>query len=98
MAEQPSNTDLAWRLEQIQRNLTELVGRPEYTARQEAATTKLAELQADILTLDRKLEDHERSHHEAHHNWRTLIYTGVLPALVAVLAIVTQIIIAHGGK
>jgi hypothetical protein len=102
VADEPSNSELAWRLEAIQRSVGELVGRPEYTARQEAAERRFSDLAADVAALERRhdddiakihrrIDDHERDHKDSHHSWRNAIYVGIVPALVAAAAILAQL-------
>lgn len=91
MADEPSNAELAWRLEAIQRVLGELVSRAEYAARLETAEHRFAELAADVAEVRRAQEEHAREHREARHGLRTIVYTGVIPSLVAAASILVSL-------
>lgn len=91
MAGEPSNTELAWRLEEIRRLHSELVSRAEYSARLEAAEHRFGEIAADVQALGRRLDDHERIERENRMGWRTILYTSVPATVVAVAAILVQV-------
>lgn len=107
MADEPSNAELSWRLEAIQRSIAELVSRAEYAARLEAAEHRFADLGADVVRLDRRhdedidkvhrrLNDHEKSHTDSSLSWRQIVYTAVPAAAVALLAILAQLWVGGG--
>jgi hypothetical protein len=108
VADEPSNAELAWRLQNIQQMLAGLIGRPEYDADQRAADRRFTELAADIEDVRRQhAEDvrvlHERITEQARNgvehrmHWRSVILTGVLPALVTGTGILVTWLISRGG-
>lgn len=105
--DEPSNAELQWRLEAIQRAIGELVSRAEYGARLEAAEHRFAEIAADVARLDRRhdedmvrvharIDGHEKSHAESGLSWRAILGTAVPAAVVALLAILAQLWVGSG--
>lgn len=106
--EQPTNGELAWRLEQIRLNIVELVGRREYDLAQRELDRRFAELQRQLAEQRRDTDEEIRAVHQritdeakraAEHkaSWRTIVYTGLIPACVVFLSIIAQIWLAKGG-
>jgi hypothetical protein len=104
VADEPSNAELAWRLEAIQR---ELVSRSEYAARLEAAEHRFADLGGDVSRLDRRhdedmvrvhqrLDDHEKAHAANGMSWRQIIWP-MLGAFVASAAAIAVQLVTSGG-
>lgn len=89
--DEPSNAELAWRLEAIQRQLAELVGRPEYQARLESAERRFGELGTDVVHLGTRIDEHEHSHATSSLSWRAIIYTAIPSALMVLVGIAVQI-------
>lgn len=106
VADDPSNWELARRLDQIDRSLRALVGRDGYTEYQRAIERQFAELARDIEDVRRQhTEDvtalHKRIGDEAktatdRHQWKTMLWVGVFPAVVAVAAILVQVWLTKG--
>lgn len=105
--DEPSNSELQWRLEAIQRSIAELVSRAEYAARLEAAEHRFADIAADVTHLDRKhdedmtrvygvIDAHKRDHSESGLSWRAILGTAVPAAVVALLAILAQLWVGSG--
>jgi hypothetical protein len=108
MTSEPSNADLAWRLDQIARRLDDVIGRAEYTADRRGLDRELAELRRDldeerrmrseaIKATSERLDEQARSGAENRMHWRTLLWTGVIPALVALIGVAVTLLISHGG-
>jgi hypothetical protein len=106
---QPSNAELAWRLERIQDTLNGVIGRPEYLSDKQALDYRFTEVKGHIDDLRRVHADDVRELHariteqaktgvEHRYHWRTMLLTGVLPALATIAGIVATIIISRGGK
>lgn len=104
---EPSNSELQWRLEAIQRSIAELVSRAEYAARLEAAEHRFADIAADVTRLDRRHDDdmtrvyavidgHKKDHAESGLSWRSILGTAVPAAAVALLAILAQLWVGSG--
>lgn len=104
MADEPSNAELAWRLEAIQR---ELVSRSEYAARLEGAEHRFTDLAADVDRLDRKHDDditrvhqrldgHEQAHAASHLSWRQIVWPMLGAGVASAAAIVVQLISSGG--
>jgi hypothetical protein len=103
-----TNRELAGRLEDLRAAIRDYVGRLEYAAYQadlEHRLTALAELhhreitdiRDDIRQLNARLDDADKAAREHRLSFRTVIYTGLLPAVVVLLGIVVQIILARSG-
>jgi Flp pilus assembly protein TadB len=106
--EQPTNAELAWRLEQIRLSVTELIGRREYDVAQRELDRRFAEVERQLAEQRRDTDEEIRQVHQritdeakraADHraSWRTIIYTGLIPAAVVFLSIIAQIWLAKGG-
>jgi hypothetical protein len=108
LSDEPTNGELAWRLERISDMLAGVVGRPEYTADKRGIDHRLNDFD---LRLSEERRERERAvkelgdritaqaqagiEHRMH--WRTLLWTGLLPAVVAAIGVVAAIWINHGG-
>lgn len=108
MADEPSNAELAWRLQRIQDTLSGVVGRPEYDADKRSADYRFADLARDLAEERRERTEavkavrelvaaQARNAGENRMHWRSLILTGVLPALVALIGVIVTIALSHGG-
>jgi hypothetical protein len=98
VSDEPSNAELGRRLDDIWRLLQPLIGRAEYTADQRAAERRLADITADIDDVRRQHTEDiravnerqtaaERATRQGRTHWQTLIFTGLIPAAVAAIAI-----------
>jgi hypothetical protein len=108
VADDISNRELAGRMDDLRISVRELVGRPEYTAYQRDIEHRLGGLSRDLAALrerhDRdvrevsgRLDKAAEDAKEHRLSLRTVIYTGLLPALVVLLGILVQIWLAHQG-
>lgn len=108
MADEPTNSELAWRLDRIQDTLVGLVGHPEYLADKRAADYRMAEIErriaeeareraADVEALHQRISDQAKAGAEHRMQWRSLLWTGALPALVTLIGVIVSIWIAHQG-
>lgn len=107
--DEPSNWELARRLEDIQKMLALVVGHPEYAADRRALDYRLDGLQRDLETERReragdvkavndRLDKQAEAGVEHRMHWRSLIWTGALPAAVALIAVLVTILLnIHGG-
>jgi hypothetical protein len=97
--DEPSNSELARRLDAI---YLVIVSRPEYLADLRRLDDRTGDLRRDIDENRRDSDEKIRAVHqrvtdteksaEAHRiSWRTVIYTGLIPALVALGAILAQL-------
>ena len=77
--------------------LAGLVLYPEYRESQRGIDRRFEELAADIEELRRQHEQTVKASAEHRMQWRSVILTGVLPALVTALGILVTVIISHGG-
>lgn len=100
MPGEPSNTELAWRLDSIQRVLGELVSRAEYVARLEATERRFTELSRTVDRLERKhdddMKDHEKDHAENQRSWREILWPMAGAAAGSAAAIVVQLMTSGG--
>ena len=94
---EPSNSELARRLDDIQRMVAGLVVYPEYRESQRGIDRRFAELAQDIEELRRQQAEHVKATADHRMQWRSLILTGVLPALVAAIGILVTVLLYHGG-
>ena len=107
MVSEPSNAELGRRLDQIYGSLQALIGRPEYEAGLRGVEHRLDDLDRSDEDLRRRIDAevkalHERISAEAkasaeRNQWRTNILVGLIPALVAVAAILVTIWL-HGSS
>jgi hypothetical protein len=108
VSDEPSNAELAWRLGRIQDTLNGVIGRPEYLSDKQALDYRFTEIKGHIDDLRRVHGDDVRELHAritaqaeagAQHrmHWRTLLWTGALPAAVAAASAFLSFLISHGG-
>jgi hypothetical protein len=108
VADEPSNAELAWRLQRIQETLNGVVGRPEYDADKRSTDYRFSDLAHDLAEERRErteavkairelVEAQAKNAGESRMHWRSLILTGVLPALVALAGVIVTIALSHGG-
>jgi hypothetical protein len=106
--DEPSNGELAWRLDDMRKMLQDLVGRAEYSAHQQAIDLRFARLGDDVQDLRRTHETdvgklHTRIDGQAatmaanRLSWRAIVYTGIIPALLVGAGILVQLWLS-GGK
>lgn len=106
--DEPTNRELAWRLDQIQSTLSGAVGRLEYIADKRGTDQRLDTLERGISEAKRsgfeaigrvnaRMDEHEKSHKAAGVRWQTLLWTGVLPVLVAAIGVLATLYLSHGG-
>jgi hypothetical protein len=104
-----SNGELGRRLDDLKGIMQGLVGRPEYTAWQQDVIGQLAGLRRDIAemrsdhaddikTVNTRITDVKNEARDNRMSWRTLIWTGLVPALVVVLGIVAQLWMNGGHR
>lgn len=109
MAEEPTNGELARRLDDLKTLVVGLVGRHEYDADKRAIEARFDEMGA-------RLEDVRHQHHEDirvvherisagntsgvqnRQHWQSLLWQGLLPALVAAVGIWVAYLAGHGGS
>lgn len=108
MPDEVTTGELARRLDDIQRLLTGVVGHPEYAADKRGLDYRFGEVKADIEDLRRVHADDVRELHariseqaragvEHRMHWRSLLLTGVFPALMTGLGVLVAWLVAHGG-
>lgn len=108
MGDEPSNGELGRRLDSIQTMLGGLVGRLEYDAEQRSFAIQLRDLAQDLAEerrereksdemLARRLDEQARAAADHRLSWRTVLWTGLLPAVMVVLGIVVQLWLARSG-
>jgi hypothetical protein len=107
VSDEPTNGELGRRLDQIYGSLQALIGRAEYDAGQRALDLRLAGVNRDLEDLRRQhAEDVEKLNTRiteeakttaARGQWKTTILVGLIPSLVALLAILVTIWLRGGG-
>jgi hypothetical protein len=108
VAEDPSNWELARRLDDIHRLLGGLVGDREYKADQRGTERRLAGLEDDLAEERREraeavravrelVETQAKRAAEGRMSWRSALWTGLLPALVAAIGVIVTVLLSHGG-
>lgn len=113
MSDEPTNSELARRLDAIQLLLQSLpqslVGRAEYAADQRALEHRFAELAADVEDVRRqgaennrvvhqRISDSEKTSAGHRQHWQQLIYMGLIPALVVAAGTLVTIWLGQGGS
>ena len=107
MTDDPSNKELGWRIDEVRRMLADVVARPEYAARLEAAERRFADIAAavgrleakieeNIARLHERLDEHDRAHAASGLSWRAIIFTAIPSALMVLLGIAVQLWISSG--
>lgn len=119
MPDDPSNWELARRLDDIHRMLAGVVGHPEYAADKRAVDFRLAELERDLAeerreraaaieteraardaavrAVGKRLDDQAKADGESRGRWHDRLWTGALPAVVALLGVLVTLWISHHG-
>lgn len=108
MADDITNGELARRLDDLRHMLADLVGRPEYQADQRGTDRRLLDLERDLESLQqqhakdneavyRHIAEQVKAAAERHQSWRTIVYTGLIPAAVVLIGILVQLLLAHSG-
>jgi hypothetical protein len=106
--DEPSNGELGRGIDRLTTMLTSLVGRAEYNAHQEGIDRRFADLGTiiqevrqvhadDVRELHQRIGNHEKSETSNRQSWRSILYTGIVPAVLVAVGILVQWIIAHGG-
>lgn len=110
---EPSNAELARRLDGITVLLQQVVGRPEYAADQRHTEHRITEVERDVSdvrqalndavkTILERMERHEEDHKlrdkEKTAGWKQFLYSGIAPFAVGVLLIVVGAWMSKGGK
>jgi hypothetical protein len=104
-----TNGELARRLDELRAIMQSLVGRPEYAADQRSVEHRFADLErtlaeerraraGEIKTVNDRITDQAKQAAEHRQGWRTVVYTGIVPALVVLLGIFVQLWLARGGQ
>lgn len=108
MADDVTTGELARRLADIQQMLATLVGRDMYLSDKQGTEWRLAELARDldserreraeaVKALSDRLDAQATAAGENRMHWRTLLWTGALPAMVALLGVIITLWISHHG-
>jgi hypothetical protein len=106
--DEPTNWELARQLSDIKQMITAVVGHPEYAADRRALDYRLSELQLqleterreranDVKAVNDRLDKQAEAGVEHRMHWRSLLWTGALPAAVALLGVLITLWIAHNG-
>jgi hypothetical protein len=108
---EPTNWELSRRLQDIQQMLAGVVGHPEYAADRQANEYRLSELQRqveaerrqraeELKAVNDRVDKQAEAGVEHRQHWRTLLWTGALPATVALIGVIVALLIAHhtGGS
>ena len=107
MADDITNGELARRLDDLRGAVARLIGRDEYAADQRGDDRRFADLARDIAAVREQLTDDvkelrddmaeaKRSSAEHRQSWRTVIYTGLIPAAVVLLSVLVQLWLSRG--
>jgi hypothetical protein len=107
VSDEPTNGELARRLDDIYRTLQGSIGQPQYVADQRRIDDRLEDLrrgdaeerrdrEAAVRAVHQRITDELASAANNKLSWRTILYTGVIPALIVLLSILVQIWL-HGG-
>lgn len=106
MADEPSNGELARRLDEIARLLRDVPARGEYLEYQRRVDQRFADMAADIAEVrhvhDVDVKEHQRRHDDDRKqrgtDWRQALYQGLMPFAVAAAAVLLGMWLAKGGK
>lgn len=109
MSDEPSNWELARSLNDIKLMLAGLVSHAQYDSDERNRLYRFDELGRDIAderrdrekaikAINDRIDAHEQKGASHREHWRTLLYTGMLPAAVAaVIGILTLYFTLRGG-
>ena len=102
VADEPTNGELARRLDDILRLVAGLVGHAEYAAEMRRVDERVADMRRDfdekLKAVHQRITDEQQVTAAHRMSWRTIIYTGLVPAAVVLASILVQLWIAsHGG-
>lgn len=100
--------ELGRRLTEIQQRLDAYVGRLEYDAELRGMGRQLGDLERalaeerrdreqELRDMRQQLKDQAQAASEARLSWRSVLWTGLLPALMVVAGIIVQIMLARSG-
>lgn len=109
MSDQPSNAELAWRLEKIDDKLNGVIGRPEYLSDKQGLDYRFAEVKGhiddlrnvhaeDVRELHARITEQAQSGRDNKMLWRQVLIEGALPALVSLAGVLVTLWIARGGR
>lgn len=96
MSDDPSNWELARRLDQIYGSVQALIGRAEYAEYQKHIDRQISAMQKDIEAIRTEHADYVKTT-TSHRQWKTMVYTGLVPALVSLAAILVTLAMHNGG-
>jgi hypothetical protein len=105
---EPTNGELARRLDSLVALVKDLIGQREYQEFQRSVERRLgvqdrrfaevrSDAEAEYRELRQEMDESDRRAEQRHLSWRTIIYTGLVPALVAAAAILVNVWLNHGG-
>jgi len=105
----PTLGEIGRRLAEMASDVRDLPGRAEYTSDRRGLDYRFSELgrdledirkrhAADFQEINRRISAELKEAIAKRQSWRQIIYTGLIPALVALLAILAQIWLRSGGK
>ena len=108
MADEPTNGELARRLDDIFRNIQGLIGSAQYIADQRRIDDRLdqvrrdlsevrSDFQKEVASVHQRITDEAKRAAESRQSWKQILYTGLVPAFVVFLSILVQIWL-HGGS
>jgi hypothetical protein len=109
MADDITNGELGRRLDDLKSIMQGLIGRPEYEADMRAGNHRVDDVcrdlaafreqhDKDIKAVNQRISEQVKAAAEHRQSWRTVIYTGIIPALVVLVGILVQLWISHGGN
>lgn len=110
MADDPSNGELARRIDDVHQSVLRMVSQELYLAEQRSAERRFGELEraiekgrqrhdGDMKALNDRIDGQIRAATEHRMSWRQVIWTGLLPALVVLISILVQLWTSgRGGK
>lgn len=111
--DEPSNSELAGRLDGITVMLQQVVGRPEYNADERFREHRFTEIERDhtefrrvfnetVKTLTDRIEEHAKDHKQQEQrrgaDWRQFAYAGIAPFAIGILLAIVTTWINKGGK
>jgi hypothetical protein len=104
--DEPSNGELAWRLDQITVLVRDLVSRSEYTTDQRHIERRFTELDRDIteerqareIAVKETKDQLASATTQSGTNWRQAIYSGLIPGILFLVGMLITISQTRGGK